>query len=136
LARVHGVPVWNETTCRAAVGDEPGEGGSRQIVDEGNQFECVTNFRRLGTFADGTSLIEARPLTGKTHQIRLHLWHLGFSIVGDPLYLTDGKLGQNMTLSIGDRPMCLHAHQITLIHPASKQSVTYSAALPVWSQDS
>ncbi len=131
-ARVYGHPEWNERTCRAAIESEPSDGGSRQISDCPNEDSCVTHFKLCERFSDGTSLIEARPETGRTHQIRVHLSHLGFSIVGDPLYLPEGRIGSNQTISVDARPMCLHAYQLSVVHPLTKQKVTYQAPLPTW----
>jgi len=44
-------------------------------------LEARTEFRMLQRDADGTALLEARPITGRTNQIRIHLWHLGFPII-------------------------------------------------------
>ena len=48
--------------------------------------------------ADGTALLEARPLTGRTNQIRIHLWHLGFPVCGDQVYLPGKKVGDTATV--------------------------------------
>lgn len=133
-ARVFGYPSWDERTCHAAIETEPGAGGSRQISDLPSAGACVTYFKVLGRCDDGTSLIEARPQTGRTHQIRVHLSHLGFPIVGDPLYLPGGKVGKNRTLSVADAPMCLHAEQVTLIHPDSNLQIVLQATPPTWLQ--
>ena len=80
---------------------------------------------------DGTSLIEARPLTGRTNQIRIHLWDAGFPIVGDPLYLPGRVLGTTQTLAVNDPPLRLHAHRIAFQHPVTGERVTFSAE-PEW----
>lgn len=69
------------------------------------------------------SYIEARPLTGRTHQIRVHFAYIGHPIVGDHLYAPD------MPPILGFNRPALHAHNISLILP-SGESVTYSAPLP------
>ena len=74
----------------------------------------------------------ARPKTGRTNQIRIHLWHLGLPIVGDPLYLAGRALGKSQTLAVNDSPMCLLAHRITLRHPLMDAEVTFEAPLPAW----
>jgi 23S rRNA-/tRNA-specific pseudouridylate synthase len=60
--------------------------------------------------------------------------HLGFPIVGDPLYLVGGQIGLNQTLSVEAAPMCLHAFSLSIIHPGSNQRETYQAALPQWTK--
>lgn len=134
FARVFGHPEWTGRTCRAAIEGEPSDGGSRQISDCPDDDNCVTHFRVCQRFVDGTSLIEARPETGRTHQIRVHLAHLGYSIVGDPLYLPGGRIGSNQTLTVDAKPMCLHAYQLSVVHPQTKHTITFQAPLPTWTQ--
>jgi UPF0176 protein len=50
-------------------------------------------------------LIKARPITGRTNQIRIHLWHLGFPIIGGTAYLADGEIGDTQPLAVGDSPL-------------------------------
>ena len=78
------------------------------------------------------TLIEAEPVTGRTHQIRVHLQSSGFPIVGDDKY---GDFALNKALSrSGARPgikrMFLHAHRLTFTHPATGEPITVSATLP------
>lgn len=133
FARVHGVPDWREMICREPISDRPaGKVGGRRISPTGLAAE--TQFRVIEKFADGTTLVEAIPLTGRTHQIRLHLAHLGHSVLGDPLYLENSEMGQSQTLPRGAAPMCLHAHSLRLIHPDSRKEVSYQAPLPEWAR--
>lgn len=64
------------------------EGKHRYVSTEGKA--CLTLFKRLG-YKDGHSLVECRPITGRTHQIRIHLQSIGFPIVNDVLY-GDGEV--------------------------------------------
>ena len=131
LARVQGQPAANEFTCDAPISDIAGALGSR-IVDPESGLPASTLFRVLERFADGTSLLEARPLTGRTNQIRVHLWHLGFPVCGDPTYWPGGRLGDSQTLAITAPPLCLHASRITLMHPVTRERVEFAAPLPAW----
>ena len=74
-----------------------------------------TRFRVLNRDA-GTTLVEAEPVTGRTHQIRVHAAEHGIPILGDALYGGSGW-----------RRVCLHAASLTLRHPATGESVTFNA---------
>lgn len=71
-------------------------------------------------------------MTGRTNQIRIHLWHLGLPILGDPVYLPDGRTADNRTLDVSDPPMQLHAASLALRHPLTGKDVRFEAPLPTW----
>ncbi len=131
LVRVQGQPPEEVFQCDAPISAESGELGSRTVdVDSG--LKAHTQFRVLQRNADGTALLEARPLTGRTHQIRIHLWHLGFPVAGDPVYLPGKKIGDTQTLAVGDAPLCLHAWKIQFVHPLTRQPAEFTAPPPAW----
>jgi 23S rRNA-/tRNA-specific pseudouridylate synthase len=130
LARVHGHPVEDAFTIDAPISEEATRLGAREIEDDG--LAALTVFRVLRRDADGTSLLEARPLTGRTNQIRIHLWHAGFPITGDPVYLPEGRRGEVQTLAVGDPPMALHAWKLSFRHPRSGDRVAFEAEPPEW----
>jgi len=131
LVRVQGRPAAETFFCDAPIAGESGLLGSR-AVDTENGLAARTEFRVLKPLADGSTLLEARPLTGRTNQIRLHCAHLGFPVVGDPVYRTGGKLGDIQTLGVDDPPLCLHAWKISFMHPQTKMSKSFTAPPPSW----
>src|SRR6185437_5999382 len=118
LARVQGHPPEDIFRCTAPISAEAGETGSR-VIDEQNGLPSVTDFTVLQRLADGTSLVEVRPLTGRTNQIRIHLWKLGWPICGEQLYLPARQLGDTQTVAVDDPPLCLLARSISFTHPLS-----------------
>ncbi|CAM2064986.1 RluA family pseudouridine synthase [Sulfidibacter corallicola] len=78
-----------------------------------------TDFRWMASYPDGTALVEARPHTGRTHQIRIHLALSGHPIRGDRLY---GGTGEGRVM--------LHAHRLEFPHPVAGRSITVDAPLP------
>jgi RluA family pseudouridine synthase len=133
VARVQGHPPQDEFECDAAIADRTTDLGARLIDQHGLSAQTV--FRVLHRFADGTSLLEARPITGRTNQIRVHLWHLGWPIVGEQTYLPGRQLGTTQTHSVSDAPLCLHAQRISLIHPLTAERATYEANVPSWANE-
>jgi len=101
--------------------------GERRVsVDEGG-LDSHTVFTLLRTLPD-FSLLEAELKTGRTHQIRVHLAHLGFPIAGDDKY---GDFALNKTLARrGLKRMFLHAARIQFEHPGTAQAITMEANLP------
>jgi RluA family pseudouridine synthase len=130
LARVAGQPDQLEFDSNVAIGKRPGRHGIRLPDDDG--LPAKTEFTVLQKNSDGTAIVECRPMTGRTNQIRIHLWSSGFPIVGDPVYWPEGKLGRRQTLTLDDPPMCLHAWKLEFIHPISSEGVKFAAVLPAW----
>jgi len=133
LVRVQGQLPADEFHCDAPISANAGEQCSR-TVDLENGLAARTEFRALQRFADGTNLLEARPLTGRTNQIRVHLWHLGLPVCGDAIYLAGHQLGRTQTLAVGDPPLCLHAARVKFLHPLSLEPIEFTAPLPAWAK--
>lgn len=101
--------------------------GRTVAVSSGGQ-PALTEFRTLQRHA-GFALVEARPRTGRTHQIRAHLAGLGHPLLGDSLYdgprLVDLPGGRQAV-----RRHLLHARSLSFIHPRSGERMTLEAPLP------
>ncbi len=124
-ARVQGQPIEESFVCNLAISEDTLEVGSRGATEGGRAAE--TQFKVLQRNSDGTTLLEVRPLTGRTNQIRVHLWQLGFPICGEQLYLPDKKLGKVQTHQLGDAPLELTAVRIGFHHPLSKQWMEFNS---------
>jgi len=133
LVRVSGQLPVDDFHCDAAISAGPGERCSRTVDLESGK-SARTEFRLLRRFVDGTSLLAARPLTGRTNQIRVHLWHLGVPVCGDALYLPGQQLGRTQTLAVGEPPLCLHAAQVRFLHPQSREPMEFDAPAPDWAK--
>ncbi len=100
---------------------------------------AVTHYRILQRFK-GYTLIEATLETGRTHQIRVHMAHLGFPIVGDAVYarrmaLPAGLTEQTISAVLGFKRQALHASKLELQHPITGKKKLWKAALPEDMQD-
>lgn len=133
LARVQGCPAEDQFLCDYPIASEPGELGARTIDPQGG-LPARTEFKVLRRFSDGTTLLEARPKTGRTNQIRLHLHALGLPICGDPTFLPGGRLGTQQTRDVDSPPMCLHAWRIRLRHPSDGSHREFVAPPPAWAE--
>jgi UPF0176 protein len=131
LVRVQGQPATDTFFSEAPISAETEIMGTRR-VDEVNGLRSRTDFQVLNRSADGTALLLATLGTGRTNQIRVHLWHLGHPVVGDLTYLPGGKMGSVQTLDIDSPPLQLHAWKLELTHPRSGEPLQFETALPKW----
>lgn len=90
-------------------------GSGRMGVDPKGK-PSQTRFRLLKT-SETASYLEVEPLTGRRHQIRVHLYHAGHPVLGDPLYGQDRPVG-------GAPRLMLHAHRLQFLHDAKKLDLT------------
>jgi 23S rRNA pseudouridine955/2504/2580 synthase len=108
-----------------------GEGERRVRVEHTHGRIATTVFYRRQVWPDAQpplSLLEAELRTGRTHQIRVHLTHLGFPLAGDEKY---GDFAWNKTLARqGLKRMFLHAWRLSLLHPLEKRELELESRLP------
>lgn len=114
LALVQGIPP-EEFCVQGKMGGKEDE-LRRFFLPQGK--DSITTFKRLWT-RGSVSLVECRPLTGRTHQIRLHLSERGYVILGDQLYGYHGQVKRQM----------LHCQRMTLQHPISGEKISFTAPL-------
>jgi RluA family pseudouridine synthase len=134
LARVQGHPPLDEFVGDKPISAAAGELGARSGDADG--LAARTEFRVLARDADGTSLLEVRPLTGRTNQIRVHLWELGWPICGEQSYLPGQLLGETQTHGLDDPPLCLFAQRLAFTHPLTGQRLRFTADPPAWAHAS
>jgi len=132
LALVHGLPSPARGTITLALDRDPWDRRRVTVTDRGGQ-PAVTRYQRLATSpaaADDdagrdtqrVSLMQCRLVTGRMHQLRVHLSHKGWPIVGDPTY------GRADTPGRGRQ--ALHAWRLSLMHPVTREGLTLEAPLP------
>lgn len=133
LAKIHGHPKEDTFICEAPISEKAGPAGAREIDLEG--LTARTEFEVVQRLDDGSSLVKAKPITGRTNQIRIHLWHLEMPIVGDPTYKGARALAETQTLSMAEAPLCLHSQSIQFFHPITKQALHFEAPMPNWAKN-
>jgi 23S rRNA pseudouridine1911/1915/1917 synthase len=120
LALVKGVPAPREGTIEAPIGRHPKNRKKMAVVADGR--EATTRYRVREEIAGGQySLLEVEPVTGRTHQIRVHLAAIGHPVVGDATY---GRLSQ----AVGRQ--FLHAHKLAFAMPLGGRTVEFESPLP------
>jgi 23S rRNA pseudouridine1911/1915/1917 synthase len=134
LAIVHGVPELTADRINAPLGVHPKIRVKYAIRPESGR-EAITFYEVIESFR-GFSLLKLTPRTGRTHQIRVHLSHVGHPIVGDDMY--GGKFVYPWQLADGEptvqepviNRVALHAWTLEFKHPTTKKLVKFEAPLP------
>jgi 23S rRNA pseudouridine1911/1915/1917 synthase len=121
---VFGGPETEQGIIDAPIARRPLPSLLRYIGEEGKP--SVTQYRVLQRWEDRT-LLELRPITGRTHQLRLHCAHSGFPILGDPQYGTENSLELSKTLGFAYQRLC--AKSVAFYHPITGLRVTVTTAM-------
>jgi len=115
----------------APIGRHPGDRKKMAVSDKGK--EAVTHYQCTERY-NGCAQIQVTLETGRTHQIRVHMTHIGHALIGDQVY---GRRLAVLPRQVAEVPevavftrQALHATQLSLIHPATEAPLTVDAALP------
>ena len=136
-AFVWGMPSPSQGTVEGNIGRSPRNRKKMAVLTLGGKT-ALTNYRTEAAYAAGAaSLVECRLETGRTHQIRVHMAHIGHAVIGDPVYgggSTRARMAQlspeasNMIARF--RRQALHARLLGFEHPISGEFQQFEAALP------
>ena len=122
IALVRGIVKENEATIDMPIGRSKTDRKKMTVREDGKN--AVTNFKVLERFyEDNCTVLEVKIETGRTHQIRVHLSHIGYPIVGDYVYSN----GKNKW---GIKGQCLHAKSLKFRHPVTGKNMKIEAELP------
>ncbi len=127
LALVWGVPKARHGRIDQPIGRDPVHRQKMAIAKrEGQGKVAITDYQVQHVYGEGVaSLISCKLLTGRTHQIRVHLAWLGHPLIGDPVYG-----GQKKNKFQEFRRQALHAAELQFVHPRTQQLVHFNAPLP------
>jgi len=131
LAVCYGVPKDSEGVIDAPIDRHPRDRQQMAVVPSGRPARTLYHVDEAFTDA---SLVSCRLVTGRTHQIRVHLAHRGHALIGDPLY--SGRQWRNLANPDVQRAcrtfprQALHAHRLGFTHPATRAKVEFEAPVP------
>lgn len=120
-AVVEGVIKEPDGTVSGSIGRSDRDRKKMAVTSSGKP--AVTHYHVVDTNADSkTSFVLCRLETGRTHQIRVHMSHIGHPVCGDPLYGFKNQRGME--------GQALHAYRLTLTHPGTGENMTFNAPFP------
>lgn len=136
-ALVWGEPIPPLGTIRTRIGRHPVQRQKMAVLRDGGR-QAVTHYhvlRRFGRSPAVVSLVECRLETGRTHQIRVHMTHLGHPVVGDPVYGRNTrharKIFPETKALLGAFPrQALHAYALGFVHPVTNKALKFEVDLP------
>lgn len=141
LALVWGAPSRPHGRIVAPIGRHPTSRTKMAVLSEEKGREAATRWRVAETYGHGkdgplAALVECTLETGRTHQVRVHLAHIGHPLVGDPLYGRGfksklGKLPEDARAKLaGLERQALHAARLTFVHPVTGTLMEFNSPLP------
>lgn len=133
-AIVYGHPVPPTGTVDAWVGRSDADRKKMAVHREGRGKHAVTHYR-MEERLRGAAMVECRLETGRTHQVRVHMAHIGHPLIGDPVYGRDRKGFKSILETLGFRRQALHAKTLGFIHPVTGSPLLFQSALPMDMQE-
>ena len=135
LALAWGLPAPLQGEVSAPIGRHPVDRKRMAVVERGGK-PATTRYRVKRGWGTAVALVECRLLTGRTHQIRVHMAHLGHPLVGDPVYLrrtpASARLlpAETRDALLAFPRQALHAATLGFRHPVSGQALSFESPLP------
>lgn len=135
LALVWGLPAEMQGEVSAPIGRHPVDRKRMAVVERGGK-PATTRYQVKRAWGTAVALVECRLLTGRTHQIRVHMAHIGHPLVGDPVYLrrtpASAKLLPAATRDalLAFPRQALHAATLGFRHPVTKQPLSFESPVP------
>jgi len=130
IALVYGRPEPSERMIDAPIDRDPHNPHLRIVTAKGYPSQTIYTTQQTFPWTDNqmVSLVQLKLLTGRTHQIRVHMHSIGHPLIGDKLYREDSRVITELESSISRH--ALHAQQLGLIHPMNKNFMQWHAPMP------
>ncbi len=130
VALVYGVPSPLEGTIRTFLGRHPVNRKKMAVVERGR--EAVTHYLVVAR-GEGVSMVKVGLKTGRTHQIRVHMHHIGHPLVGDPVY--GGRMPKDLSPPLKEAikalgRQALHHHRMRFLHPTTGEEMEFTSPMP------
>ena len=135
LALAWGLPAAMQGEISAPIGRHPVDRKRMAVVERGGKA-ATTRYTVKRGWGTAVSLVECRLLTGRTHQIRVHMAHIGHPLVGDPVYLRRTPASARLLPPATREALlafprqALHAATLGFQHPVTKQHLSFESTLP------
>ncbi|CAM8654402.1 RluA family pseudouridine synthase [Sphingobium cupriresistens] len=133
-AIVYSVPNPAAGTVDTWIGRSDADRKKMAVHREGRGKHAVTHYRTTQRLRDA-ALVECKLETGRTHQVRVHMHHIGHPLIGDPVYGRERKGFKSILETLGFKRQALHAKSLGFIHPVTSERLMFQSALPTDMQE-
>ncbi len=129
-----GLHTESEVTVEANLARSPHNRQKMAVVEPPKGKRAVTHIRRIEALNEAT-LVECRLETGRTHQVRVHMAHIGHPLLGDPVYGKSRAAHKDILRTLGFNRQALHAKRLGFTHPITSKAMAFESDLPVDMQE-
>ncbi|MEJ7927627.1 RluA family pseudouridine synthase [Sphingobium sp. AN641] len=133
-AVVYGVPAPAAGTVDTWIGRSDADRKKMAVHREGRGKHAITHYRTIRPLR-GAAMMECRLETGRTHQVRVHMAHIGHPLIGDPVYARDKKGFKSILETLGFKRQALHARTLGFIHPVTQVALSFESPIPADMQE-
>lgn len=133
-AIVYGIPTPGSGTVESWIGRSDADRKKMAVHREGRGKHAVTHYRVMERLR-GAAMVECRLETGRTHQVRVHMAHLGHPLIGDPVYGRERKGFKSILETLSFKRQALHAKRLGFIHPLTGEPLAFDSPLPADMQE-